>query len=93
MARLIIETDDKWTREKIRLAIDTEIYLLKKAIAGEDQITSVRFFRTLQNILLTFFSQFRLQLTQPALLSNISILCPYLPVTLGFMRKEKSWNN
>ena len=32
MTRLIIETDDKWTREKIRLAIDTEIYLLKKAL-------------------------------------------------------------
>ncbi len=32
MTRLIIETDDKWTREKIRFAIDTEIYLLKKAI-------------------------------------------------------------
>ncbi len=32
MTRLIIETDDKWTREKIRLAIDTEIYLLKKTI-------------------------------------------------------------
>ncbi len=31
MTRLIIETDDKWTREKIRCAIDTEIYLLKKA--------------------------------------------------------------
>jgi len=30
MTRLIIETDDKWTREKIRFAIDTEIYLLKK---------------------------------------------------------------
>lgn len=32
MTRLIIETDDKWTREKIRVAIDTEIYLLKKAL-------------------------------------------------------------
>ena len=32
MTRLIIETDDKWTREKIKLAIDTEIYLLKKTI-------------------------------------------------------------
>ncbi len=32
MTRLIIETDDKWTREKIRFAIDTEIYLLKKAL-------------------------------------------------------------
>ena len=31
MTRLIIETDDTWTREKIRFAIDTEIYLLKKA--------------------------------------------------------------
>ena len=32
MTRLIIETDDKWTREKIKLAIDTEIYLLKKTL-------------------------------------------------------------
>lgn len=32
MTRLIIETDDKWTREKIRFAIDTEILLLKKAL-------------------------------------------------------------
>ena len=32
MTKLIIETDDKWTREKIKLAIDTEIYLLKKAL-------------------------------------------------------------
>jgi hypothetical protein len=32
MTRLIIETDDNWTREKIRLAIDTEIYLLKKTL-------------------------------------------------------------
>jgi len=32
MTRLIIETDDKWTREKIRFAIDTEIYLLKKSL-------------------------------------------------------------
>jgi len=32
MTRLIIETDDKWTRDKIRLAIDTEIHLLKKAL-------------------------------------------------------------
>ena len=32
MTRLIIETDDKWTRDKIKLAIDTEIYLLKKTI-------------------------------------------------------------
>ena len=33
MTRLIVETDDKWTREKIKLAIDTEIYLFKKALA------------------------------------------------------------
>ena len=32
MTKLIIETDDKWTREKIKLAIDTEIYLLKKTL-------------------------------------------------------------
>lgn len=32
MTRLIIETDDKWTREKIKLSIDTEIYLFKKAL-------------------------------------------------------------
>ena len=32
MTRLIIETDDKRRREKIKLAIDTEIYLLKKTI-------------------------------------------------------------
>lgn len=30
MTKLIIETDDNWTREKIKLAIGTEIYLLKK---------------------------------------------------------------
>lgn len=32
MTKLIIETDDKWTRKKIKLAIDTEIYLLKKTL-------------------------------------------------------------
>lgn len=32
MTKLIIETDDNWTREKIKLAIDTEIYLLKKTL-------------------------------------------------------------
>lgn len=32
MTKLIIETEDKWTREKIKLAINTEIYLLKKAL-------------------------------------------------------------
>ena len=31
MTKLIIETDDNWTTEKIKLAIDTEIYLLKKS--------------------------------------------------------------
>lgn len=30
MTRLIIETDDKWTKEKIKFVIDTEIHLLKK---------------------------------------------------------------
>ncbi len=31
MTKLIIESDDTWTREKIKFAIDTEIHLLKKA--------------------------------------------------------------
>lgn len=30
MTRLIIETDDNWTKEKIKFVIDTEIHLLKK---------------------------------------------------------------
>lgn len=30
MTKLIIETDDNWTREKIKLAIGTETHLLKK---------------------------------------------------------------
>jgi len=30
MTKLIIETDDAWTREKIKFAIDTEIHLLRK---------------------------------------------------------------
>lgn len=29
MARLIIESADTWTREKIKFAIDTEIHFLK----------------------------------------------------------------
>lgn len=32
MTKLIIETDDTWTREKIKFAIDVEIHLLKKAL-------------------------------------------------------------
>lgn len=32
MAKLIIETDNHWTRGKIRSAINTEIGLLKKAV-------------------------------------------------------------
>ncbi len=41
MTRLIVETDDKWTREKIKLAIDTEIYLFKKALAKvQEKISS-----------------------------------------------------
>jgi hypothetical protein len=32
MAKLIIETDNQWTREKIRSTINTEIGLLKKAV-------------------------------------------------------------
>ena len=32
MTKLIIETDDAWTREKIKFAIDTEIHLLKKTV-------------------------------------------------------------
>jgi tRNA splicing ligase len=31
MTKLIIESDDTWTREKIKFAIDVEIHLLKKA--------------------------------------------------------------
>lgn len=31
MTKLIIESDDIWTREKIKFAIDVEIHLLKKA--------------------------------------------------------------
>jgi len=30
MTRLIIETDDNWTKEKIKFVINTEILLLKK---------------------------------------------------------------
>ncbi len=30
MTRLIIETDDNWTREKIKFAINTEAQLLRK---------------------------------------------------------------
>ncbi len=30
MTRLIIETNDNWTREKIKFAINTEVYLLRK---------------------------------------------------------------
>ncbi len=30
MTKLIIETDNKWTREKIKFAINTEIQLLRK---------------------------------------------------------------
>ncbi len=30
MTKLIIETDNKWTREKIKFAINTEIHLLRK---------------------------------------------------------------
>jgi len=32
MTKLIIETDDAWAREKIKFAIDTEIYLLRKTV-------------------------------------------------------------
>ncbi len=32
MTKLIIESDDTWTREKIKFAIDVEIHLLKKAV-------------------------------------------------------------
>lgn len=32
MTRLIIETDDKWTREKIKFAINTEMQLLRKTV-------------------------------------------------------------
>lgn len=31
MTKLIIETDDKWTRGKIKSSIDAEVHLLKKA--------------------------------------------------------------
>ena len=30
MTKLIIETDDNWTREKIKFAINTEAQLLRK---------------------------------------------------------------
>jgi len=30
MTRLIIETDDTWTRDKIKFAIDTEVHVLRK---------------------------------------------------------------
>ncbi len=30
MTKLIIETDDTWTREKIKFAIDTETHMLRK---------------------------------------------------------------
>ncbi|MDP3297153.1 MAG: hypothetical protein Q8N09_06105 [Thermodesulfovibrionia bacterium] len=32
MTKLTIETNNKWTREKIKLAIDTEVYLLRKTV-------------------------------------------------------------
>jgi len=37
MAKLIIETDDAWVREKIKFAIDTEIHLLKKKVEKIDR--------------------------------------------------------
>lgn len=32
MTRLTIETDDEWTREKIKFAIDTEVHVLRKTL-------------------------------------------------------------
>jgi hypothetical protein len=32
MTRLTIETDDNWTREKIKFAINTEMQLLRKTV-------------------------------------------------------------
>jgi len=32
MTRLVVETDDAWTKKKIEIAIHTEIELLRKAI-------------------------------------------------------------
>lgn len=32
MTKLIIETDDNWTREKIKMAIDSEVQVLRKTV-------------------------------------------------------------
>ncbi len=37
MTKLIIETDDNWTKEKIKFAIEAEIHVLRKA-AGKIQL-------------------------------------------------------
>jgi hypothetical protein len=36
MTKLIIETDDTWAREKIKVAIDTEIHLLRRTFEKID---------------------------------------------------------
>lgn len=32
MTKLIIETDDNWTRERIKIAIDSEVHVLRKTV-------------------------------------------------------------
>lgn len=51
MTKLIIETDDNWTREKIKLAIGTETHLLKKSadkiqnkVKGQEKLSFYNFY-------------------------------------------------
>jgi len=49
MTKLIIETDDAWTREKIKFAIDTEIHLLRKTVEKIEQ--KIKYFESKYGLL------------------------------------------